>query len=584
MEVEPGISAVTSPRILNLTNVDLTEMEIELLSKGMSFCPTPPPNLQELTDDIYDFTRKLRLAYHFQNSDYTDTSMVRLPSTFTPSPNANAELERIIHDIEHMPISSKKVVSNMKKYKEALDLLQRRISDGEIIFKSADKGEVTTVMTPKFYHNMCTRELSKNEFYINVGDMDPGENIHTVVNDFAKKHKDTLTVNEFSYLTEKNYKIAYFYELPKLHKSDLINSVMETANSSYIHLKDFNGIIDGRPIVGGPSYHTSGLSEMVDILLEPVIHFIPHLLKDSFDFLNRVSLEATPDTHLITCDIKSLYTNISHDLAHKAIDFWTTATWDFIQPPPRFNKNFVLEALHIVLTQNFFYFCGTYWHQILGFAMGTKCAVRASNLIVAYLEEKMFLLLPTVYPHDLVLYFMKSYFRFLDDLFMKWLIGFDTEKLYKIFEELDPNLKFIFSELSKGANYLDISMKIQGRLINTSVYNKPTDSFNYLHYDSCHPKHTKDNIAISLAKRIIRITSDIVDKEIKLDDLKNHLMDRGHPASSINFAFTKVYTPKIEPEKKDLIIFRSTFNPKHVYRRIKIAKYLDPLVNRDMKE
>ena len=61
-------------------------------------------------------------------------------------------------------------------------------------------------------------------------------------------------------------------------------------------------------------------------------------------------------------------------------------------------------------------------------------------------------------------------------------------------------------------------------------------------------------------------------------------MDRGHPASIINFAFTKVYTLKIEPEKKDLIIFRSTFNPKHVYRRIKITECLDRLANRDMKE
>ena len=136
----------------------------------------------------------------------------------------------------------------------------------------------------------------------------------------------------------------------------------------------------------------------------------------------------------------------------------------------------------------------------------------------------------------------------------------------------------------KGADYLDISMKIRGALINTSIYNKPTDSFNYLHYDSCHPTHTKDNIAISLAKRIIRITSDIIDRETKLDDLKNHLMERGHPASTIDFAFTKLFTPQLKPEEKDLIIFKSTFNPRQVYRRAKITKCLDRLVNDDMKE
>ena len=32
------------------------------------------------------------------------------------------------------------------------------------------------------------------------------------------------------------------------------------------------------------------------------------------------------------------------------------------------------------------------------------------------------------------------------------------------------------------------------------VYNKPRYSFSYLHYKSCHPPHTKNNIALSLAR------------------------------------------------------------------------------------
>ena len=216
--------------------------------------------------------------------------------------------------------------------------------------------------------------------------------------------------------------------------------------------------------------------------------------------------------------------------------------------------------------------------------MGTKCAVKCANLIVAYLEEKIFLLLPTVYPRDFVAFFIKNFFRFLDDLFMKWLRGFNTDKLFKIFDELDPKLKFIFSELALNSDYLDISLKIRGEIIRTTVYSKPTDSFNYLHYDSCHPTHTKDHIAISLAKRIIRIASDIIDRETKLDELKSHLIDRGHPTKAIDFAFTKVFSPKMDQDKKNLIVFKSTYNPKHVYKKVKITKSLDRLVNNDMKK
>ena len=83
--------------------------------QGMSFCPTPSPNPQELTGDVFEFTRKLRLKYHFRNVVSKDESIVKLTSNFNPAPNANAELEKVIHDIEHMPISVRKkgVHSNM---------------------------------------------------------------------------------------------------------------------------------------------------------------------------------------------------------------------------------------------------------------------------------------------------------------------------------------------------------------------------------------------------------------------------------------------------------------------------------------
>ena len=392
-----------------------------------------------------------------------------------------------------------------------------------------------------------------------------------------------MTHKEITYLTKRKHKTAYFYMLPKLHKSEYINTILSQNEAEYIHIPDFSEPIDGRPIVGGPAYQTSGLSEMIDILLTPVIKYVGYLLKDSFHFLEKIEKdpEVSSETLLVTCDIKSLYTNISHDLAFKALDYWITSTWDFIDPENRFQKPFIMEALMIVLTCNFFYFCGTFWKQLSGFAMGTKCAVKCANLVVAYIEEKMFILLPTVYPRDFVEHFIRSYLRFLDDLFMKWLKGFDIEKLYRIFDELDPALKFIFSEMARNANYLDIAVLIKENIMQTSVYHKPTDSFNYLHYESCHPRHTRDNIAVSLAKRIIRITSDEVKQYEHLSDLRSHLECRGHPKSSIDRAYLKVFSPKHE-DKLEKIVFATTHNPKHVYQKGTITHCLDNLSNPEM--
>ena len=68
--------------------------------------------------------------------------------------------------------------------------------------------------------------------------------------------------------------------------------------------------------------------------------------------------------------------------------------------------------------------------------MGRKFAV------VAYEEVKMFPLLPQLYLQDFVDFFIRNYFRFLDDIFHKWLGNSDIESFYSMINILDPDLKF----------------------------------------------------------------------------------------------------------------------------------------------
>ena len=64
--------------------------------------------------------------------------------------------------------------------------------------------------------------------------------------------------------------------------------------------------------------------------------------------------------------------------------------------------------------------------------MGTIFAVVGSNLTVAYFEEKMFAILPQIYPKDFVDFFVRNYFRFLDYVFRKWLIQFNIKIFIKL--------------------------------------------------------------------------------------------------------------------------------------------------------
>ena len=140
--------------------------------------------------------------------------------------------------------------------------------------------------------------------------------------------------------------------------------------------------------------------------------------------------------------------------------------------------------------------------------MATVFATVGSNLTVAYSEVKVFALLLEIYSRDFVDYFIRKYFRFLDDVFHTWLINFNIESFYKLINELDPDLKFTFEKLTNDINFLDINIKTVDNQLNFGICHKLTNSFSYLKYNSFHPSHTMNNISLALARRIIRIVTD----------------------------------------------------------------------------
>ena len=103
----------------------------------------------------------------------------------------------------------------------------------------------------------------------------------------------------------------------KLHKSKELNEIIKNQNSEYINITE-NINIEGRPNVARPIYYSSEISDMLHIVLEPSLFYIPHILRDSFDFLERLDTKCTDNNLLSLCDIKSLCTNIC-DVFDKAI-------------------------------------------------------------------------------------------------------------------------------------------------------------------------------------------------------------------------------------------------------------------------
>ena len=382
---------------------------------GISFTPTPPQNIPDLEYDLYHFSRKLRLTYHFRNSDFRDVSHVKMPSSFTPPPNEHQELENICKQIEHTPINISKSKDNLINLRKGLEFLLKKINTNKKIIKPADIGSIIVVMTPKDYWKMCYRHLADTKFYNKLDNNDPSTIVQERLNKFAEKHKSVLTNEEYELLTKRCHKISNLYMLPNLHKSKKINEIIEIKRTEYIQI-DEDTLIEGRPTVAGPIFHTSGISEVLHCTMEPVLSLTPHNIKDSFDFMQRLDKQYQNNTLLSTCDIKPLYTNIRHNLFFTATEYWIEHLQNNLPLLQRFNKQFALEGLSIILKFNCFYINKSFFYQIKGTRKGAKFAVVASNLVVAYKEIQLFALLSQIYPQGFVDFILRNYVRFLDGI------------------------------------------------------------------------------------------------------------------------------------------------------------------------
>ena len=141
-------------------------------------------------------------------------------------------------------------------------------------------------MTPRDYWNMCSRHLSDTDFII----------IYIIMTRL-------LLFNEYNFLIKPYHEISNFYMLPKLHKSQEINEIIEIKRTEYIQIdKDIS--IEGQPILAGPVFHKSKIPKILHYIMEPPLSLILHIVKDSLDFTQRLEKQCQNNTLLSTWDIK----------------------------------------------------------------------------------------------------------------------------------------------------------------------------------------------------------------------------------------------------------------------------------------
>jgi len=119
--------------------------------------------------------------------------------------------------------------------------------------------------------------------------------------------------------------------------------------------------------------------------------------------------------------------------------------------------------------------------------MGTKMAPAYANLFMAELEEKLL----TNSPKDPILWK-----RYIDDILCIWPgDASELDNFVKYLNRAHPTIKFTYESSSTSVDFLDITIYKGNRFhrhrkLDVKPFFKATNKFQYLQYNSAHPRNT----------------------------------------------------------------------------------------------
>ena len=417
--------------------------------------------------------------------------------------------------------------------------LRKLQSNYDLIVREADKGSAVVLMTKDFYLTSA-RKLLENERY----KMQPHHTKETALKQLRAARKKvidefrlTLLKAEVDFLENFDETLAHLYINPKIHKSSKIIEEVAKCQVTVLSMTTPTDL-PFRPIISGTKCPLKKLSSLVHKLLEPFPKMVNSYVKDSWDLLRKLPETVQQGTEIISLDVKDLYTNIDNDLGFQAVEYYMDKFPELAHH--RLGKSFVLRSLQLLQENILFEFNETIYSQENGCAMGKDYGPTWATLAVGYLEEtKLYPQIKRLYPATVAEKFEEDYKRFQDDTFIINEHGIDRETLLQLFNDLHPQLDFTSESSYEMLPFLDIMIIVDETNIVTQIYHKKTDSFNYLHFGSNHPCHTKRNIPYSLARRVRGIVSRKNDRIAEYLKLRKRLIAKSYPRDLIDDALKK---------------------------------------------
>ena len=514
--------------ICNLSSYTISNSEYSVLSKGLKFIPTPRTDVSsDLEENIDKLANDLRRTYYF----HKHPTATYVPHPFKAKSNWQAplghtQLEEFISTLKKASDELPHTYTHPNLTREEHKALHNLSKNPDITIKMADKGSKIVVQDTSEYIQSGIDHLSDTSIYCKLNS-DPTQQIHGEIQSFIESiyqqgYIDTTTYNYLKQDDPPRTQLIYF--LKKLHKNP----------------------IAVRPIVSGIGGPTEKISSFLDHFLQPIVSKTPSYLKNTKELLSILnSTQITNDTILCTIDVKSLYLSIPQDEG-------TTACLDHMEKhgPLPLPREALKHLLDIVLKYNILRFNDTCYKQIQGTAMGTKMAPAYAGIFMSGLEGPFLESCthkPTVFK------------RYIDDIFVIWEHGQDAlDNFLQSLNSIHPTIKFTWEIDTRQITFLDVDIYVQHQESNSprlayKTHFKKTNSFQYIHHSSYHPRATKRGIVKGEMTRITNTTSDPQQREETLDFISGKFKERDYPIQTITDTKNSLTSPTQKKQLSSLL-------------------------------
>ena len=503
-----------------------------LLGLGHKFCIEPYLPSFDLSNTFSKITKQVRLqaflhTHNLQNENSTYNPKIYINSNFQP-PIADTLTESLLAEFkEAILVYASNKLSNIQP-NHNLSKLQRNIlhklkDTNEITICLSDKNLGPVIIDTVHYIKLAIKiHLSNENTYQNLSTEEAfalQEETKNMLMNIYKSYSSQLSSATKTYFTRsfsKPTRTPIFYQLIKIHK-----------------MKSPSDNITTRPVISCINSFTEIFSKYCDVLLETLSEHVPTKLKDSFEVLHDLQNLPNPlphDTHIITADAVSMYTNINPAHACQILDQWLTLYKDEL--PPNFPSSFLVKSIEIIMTRNIFKFGHTHFIQKRGLAMGTSCAVMLATVYYGFHERT--LLLPK-YSH-LFLYFK----RFVDDLIFISKRKLTQFELHSLLSDLNfGDLSWTCNGQLKTQTFLDLDITIKNNKIHFKTHIKKHNLHLYIPPTSCHPPHCLKSLIYGMLYRFYLQNSDTSDYISFTKAFFKHLLARGHDEPTLLHLFTQ---------------------------------------------